>query len=210
MIGASDIVRMTDADVERVVPVLARAFAGDPLFVWIEPDPARRAVFLQGFMRALAWRSHLFSLAFTSAPLALGASLWKGPELDELSVEQKRRCGLDRAMDPLDANGRRRLSAMDEVEDLLALTVPLPRWYLGVLAVTPEAQGQGLGQRLVEGVLARADAEGLPVSLETMREANLDYYARFGFARAAEGRLAGDGPRFWILRRAPASSPGRP
>ena len=208
--GVSAIVRMADADVERVAPVLARAFAADPLFVWIEPDPARRAVCLQGFMRALAWRSHLFSVAFTSAPLGLGASLWKGPELDALSAEQERRCGLDRVMDPLDAEGRGRLSAMDEVEDLLALTVPLPRWYLGVLAVTPEAQGQGLGQRLVEGVLARADADGLPVSLETLREANLDYYARFGFARAAEGRLAGDGPRFWILRRPPASSSGGP
>ena len=204
MIGASEIVRMTDADVERVAPVLASAFAEDPLFVWIAPDPARRGTFLEGFMRALAWRSHLFAEAFTSAPQALGASLWKGPELEQLSVEQSQTAGLDRVMEPLDAEGRRRLSAMDEVQDLLARTVPLPRWYLGVLAVAPGAQGQGLGQRLVEPIFSRADAASLPVSLETMREANLDYYARFGFARVAEGRLAGNGPPFWILRRPPA------
>ena len=205
MTRASTIVRMTDVDVERVVPVLTLAFAVDPLFAWIAPDPARRSVFLEGFMRALAWRSHLFSEAFTSAPEALGASLWKGPDLDRLSPYQSRRAGLDEVAGPLDAEGRRRLAAMDEVAELLARAVPLPRWYLGVLAVAPEAQGQGLGARLLEPVLARADAASLPVSLETMKEANLDYYARFGFTPAAAGSLRGGGPPFWILRRPPSA-----
>ncbi len=61
------VVRMTDRDVERVMPVLARAFDEDPLFVWIEPDGERRAAFLAGFMRALAWRSHLYAEAYTTA-----------------------------------------------------------------------------------------------------------------------------------------------
>lgn len=72
---SGSIVRMQDADVDRVAPVLAGAFAYDPLFAWIEPDPAQRAAFVETFMRALAWRSHLFAEAFTTAPDVLGASL---------------------------------------------------------------------------------------------------------------------------------------
>ncbi len=72
MEGRPAIVRMTDGDVERVPPILARAFTADPLFAWIEPDQARRAAFLVGFMRALAWRRHLLAEAYTTADEALG------------------------------------------------------------------------------------------------------------------------------------------
>ena len=99
---------MTDGDADRAAPVLARAFQDDPLFVWIEPDPGVRALFLARFMRALAWRSHLFAEAWTIAPLALGASLWVGPDLGALSPEQLQRSGLDRADLDLPAPSRSR------------------------------------------------------------------------------------------------------
>ena len=199
------IVRMTDADVERVVPALVRSFDGDPLFGWIEPRPEPRAAFVEAFMRALAWRSHLFAEAFTTAPEPLGASLWKGPDLGRLSPQQLARCGLDRVDDVLDAAARERFAAVDVVEDVLEEKVPLPRWYLGVLGVDPTHQARGWGARLMKPILDRADAAGLPVSLETMREGNVAYYHRHGFEVAARFEVAAGAPACWVMRR-PAQS----
>jgi GNAT superfamily N-acetyltransferase len=201
---------MADADVDRVAPVLARAFDQDPLFLWVEPDPVPREAFLVAYMRALARRSHILAEAFTTAPEPLGAALWKGPELGRLSEEQFRRAGFPEALALLSGPAQGRLAALLAVEDILEREIPLPRWYLGVLAVGPEAQGQGRGGRLLQPILERADREGLPVSLETLRERNVGYYERLGFEIAARGRLAGGGPPFWVMRRGPRGETARP
>jgi len=166
--GPPAIVRMSDADPPRVAPVVARAFHDDPLFVWMEPDPATRQLLLTGMFEALAWRSHLYAEAFTTAGDPLGVSLWKGPDLHDLSPEQLRRTGLDRVEQPLGTASRERFAGgFGRVDELLESLEPGPRWYLGVLAVAPEAQGRGLGGALMRPILARADAERLPVTLET-------------------------------------------
>lgn len=198
------IARMRDADVDRVVPLLVRAFTSDPLFDWIEPRPEPRERFVAAFMRALAWRSHLLAEAFVTSPDVQGASLWKGPDLGRLSPEQLARCGLDRVGDLLDPAARERFEAAD-VEDVLDREVPLPRWYLGVLGVDPGSQRRGLGVRLMKPILDRADEQGLPVSLETMREGNVAYYRRHGFEVAATLALPAGGPTCWVMRRAPQS-----
>ncbi len=200
---------MTDADVERVAPMLARAFADDPLFVWIEPDGERRAAFLTGFMRALAWRSHLFAEALTTAGEIFGASLWKGPELGRLSPEQLARSGLDRVHELLgEAAAERFERGMGHVEALLERDLREPHWYLGVLAVEPAHQGRGLGGRLMRPILERAAAEGVAVTLETTRAGNVAFYQRYGFEVLHHGDLPGGGPPFWTMRRAPVHSPG--
>ena len=68
-----------------------------------------------------------------------------------------------------------------------------PHWYLAVLGTDPSFQRTGAGTALLEPVLARVDAEGLPAYLETQKEANLAWYGRFGFdvvERARSGRRA--------------------
>ena len=161
---SSQVVRMTDADVDRVAPMLVRAFDADPLFEWIEPRPGPRAAFVGAFMRGLAWRSHLFAEAFRTAPDLDGVSLWKGPDLGRLSEDQLARCGLDRVAPLLDADARARFEAAGVVEDVLETRVPLPRWYLGVLGVDPARQSRGWGALLMKphpGPRRRGRARGL-------------------------------------------------
>ena len=50
-------------------------------------------------------------------------------------------------------------------------------------------------------VLARADAAGHPVYLETHREANVRFYGRHGFEMVGDDVV--DGLRVWGLRRLP-------
>lgn len=199
--------RTTDADPPRIAPVVARAFARDPLFLFVEPDDAVRHRFLVPFFEALAWRSHLYAEAFLatdSSGAPLGASLWKGPDLHELTPAQLRRSGLDRVEAALSPSARERFDrAFGRIGPLVDAAAPRARWYLGVLAVAPEAQGRGLGGELMRPILERADRERLPVTLETASARNVALYARFGFETVVSEEIVGGGPRFWVLRREP-------
>nr|QQZ52074.1 GNAT family N-acetyltransferase [Phenylobacterium glaciei] len=48
-----------------------------------------------------------------------------------------------------------------------------PHAYLWFLGVRPEAQGLGVGSRMLKAGLAKVDAAGLPAYLESSNEANV-------------------------------------
>ena len=56
------------------------------------------------------------------------------------------------------------------------------------LYVAPQAQGRGVGAAVMAGVLADADARGLPVRVGALRESDANrFYARHGFELVEEG-----------------------
>jgi ribosomal protein S18 acetylase RimI-like enzyme len=76
-----------------------------------------------------------------------------------------------------------------------------PHWYLAVLGTDPSFQRTGAGTALLDPVLARIDAEGLPAYLETQKEANLAWYGRFGFELVERVDVRAC-PPIWTMRRA--------
>jgi ribosomal protein S18 acetylase RimI-like enzyme len=74
-----------------------------------------------------------------------------------------------------------------------------PHWYLWMLGVDPERQGEGLGSRLLAEILERCEAERVAAYLEASTERNRALYLRHGFEDAGELRLPGDGPRMWPM-----------
>ncbi len=83
-----------------------------------------------------------------------------------------------------------------------------PHWYLAVIGADPAAQGGGHGAALLRSGLAKADAAGLPVCLESSKPSNLPIYEHFGFTVREEFRLPGGGPTLWAMRREPRSPAG--
>ena len=79
-----------------------------------------------------------------------------------------------------------------------------PHWLMDQLAVEPAAQGRAIGGALIRVAIASAEADGLPLLLETGVRANVALYGRFGFRIFAEGDAPGGGPRVWFMRRDPA------
>jgi hypothetical protein len=59
-----------------------------------------------------------------------------------------------------------------------------------------------VGSFLVMPTLERADGEGLPVYLETEKEANVAYYRRFGFEVQRELTVGGE-LQVWTMLRPP-------
>lgn len=88
-----------------------------------------------------------------------------------------------------------------------------PHFYVPYVGVAPEAQGTGLGTRLLGRTLERADAAKLPTYLEATSERNAALYARLGFEHLGAFTVLGS-PPLWPMRRPAASPrgslPGRP
>lgn len=60
--------------------------------------------------------------------------------------------------------------------------------YLGNIALLPDYQNRGLGGRLVSGVIAEADSQGVTVSLQVLKSnpRARRFYEELGFAAAGE------------------------
>jgi ribosomal protein S18 acetylase RimI-like enzyme len=82
-----------------------------------------------------------------------------------------------------------------------------PHWFLWVLGVEPERQGQGLGSRLLRSLNAKADAEKVPCYLETDRQTSVRIYQNHGFEVTSEAVLRGADTNMWFMQRAPAAQP---
>jgi hypothetical protein len=61
-------------------------------------------------------------------------------------------------------------------------------------------------EALMEPVLLKANASGIPCYLETFNEKKLGFYKRLGFRIVGAGRIPGGGPPFWAMTRAPRAT----
>jgi ribosomal protein S18 acetylase RimI-like enzyme len=180
--------------------LLARAYAQDPLLAWVFPDEDTRrdstAAWLgvtveryldvgeveevreDGVLAAVAlWRRPLTTLAGPPDQLPTAFGLLRALVGAERAAEVA--AGFSAAPQPPD---------------------DVPGAYLHFLAVAPGARGRGLGGQLLDRVLARSRADGVPLRLDTTNPASLPFYESHGLTVTTEARLGPAGPRIWRLR----------
>ena len=199
-VGGVDVVRLQPSELRAASVVLARAFHDDPAWIWVFPDPRRRA-------ELLPW---LFRLGFdvTAADVwatpgeLLGAARWLPPGRAAMRVGATLRALVATPIRLGAATGRF-LAYGRAVELLRAEVATGPHWYLGGIGVDPAAQRQGIGAALLRPGLAGAARDGLPCVLLTNNEANLGFYGEHGFEVVREGRTPEDGPRAWAMVKSP-------
>lgn len=195
----------TPADYDAVAADLAEAFVADPVLDWLLRDDAARATARRMFFRFIV------SIYAAQKPTILrpagggAAAIWVRSEdmmsaakpglLDELrsTFVFIRACGL------------KRVSRANEVRAAMDANHPMdrPHDYLSFLGVRPEAQGHGIGSRLLKAYTPRLDAEGRAAYLETGTPRTLSLYQSHGFAITGEWKAGRDGPTMWSLWREP-------
>jgi len=77
---------------------------------------------------------------------------------------------------------------LDKVHQRL---IPGRHWYLLALGVEPSVEKERLCATLLEPILSRADAQGLPCYAETFNPKDLSFYKRLGFRIAGSGKSVG-------------------
>jgi ribosomal protein S18 acetylase RimI-like enzyme len=195
-----EIVRLERSRLDEASAVLARAFFDDPAWVWLLPDPDRRA-------RLLPW---LFRMGFditaadvyATAGTVLGAARWLPPGRAPMRFAATVRAlvatplRLGQTTPPFLAYGR-------AVEALRAETTTGPHWYLAGIGVDPAARRQGIGGALLAPGITAAERDGVPSVLLTNNEENLAFYEEHGFRIVREGETPKDGPHAWAMVRRP-------
>lgn len=179
--------------------MLVRAFADDPVARWACPDDALRPRMLGRFHAARDCQMLRAGEIWMTAG-GESAAVWAAPDGWRSSIRDD--LEFSRAM--LHPRLLRRAPLVGF--GLLGLErhhpPRPPHWYLATLGTEPADQGRGLGTAALAPVLEECDRDGVAAYLESSKESNVDYYARFGFRVTEEVRLP-RGPRVWPMWREP-------
>ena len=193
---------LKESQLDEAGEVLSRAFFDDPLLEYILPDKDSRLGKLAWFMRSGAKYGQLYGEIHTTPETVDGAAVWLPPGESDMSLFRMARAGMLLAPFKLGLGALRRFfTVMNHMEALHKRDMAEDHWYLMILGVDTVRQGQGVGSSLVAPMLARADADGLPCYLETMKERNVVFYERQGFRVKVEDDIPKGGPHFWTMER---------
>ena len=180
---------MGPADVDEAVAVLASAFAGDPTWAWVFPDPVQRPAQHAWLWRLFVEGARRYSSVWLSADRA-AAAVWITPGGTDLSPEQEEE--LAGWLAGLPGPARERAAAAIERFEA-AHPRHEPHYFLSLLGTHAAHRGRGIGFGLLADNLRRVDEAGMPAYLEASNPANVVLYERFGFRRHGSFSLP-DGP----------------
>ncbi len=199
----SNVPNLQAAQVDEASHVLARAFFDDPMVMYVIPDDEKRRRHLPWFFRLAARYGNLWGENFTTPGKVDGAAIWLPPGDNITKPLRMIRLGLLAAPFKFGLPSFMRFfTALNRLEHLHKRDVPPEHWYLFVLGVDPERQGQGVGGTIIQPVLERADRDHLPCYLETMKERNVTFYRKQGFEVVVDDVFP-NGPHYWTMKRDP-------
>ena len=200
--GAEAPVVAEPADIDAVAADLSAAFRTDPQFCWFMRDDAKRDAARLRFMKMLL-REVALPTGEVTRPASGGAvAIWIPSEhLGPNTLMEELRT-IPAILGATGFGRLNRISAMRAAMDKLHPT-DRPHAYLWFLGVTPEAQGMGVGSRMLAAGLAKVDAEGKAAYLESSSPANVPLYQRYGFEVMQEFRAMPEAPPAWAMWRNP-------
>jgi ribosomal protein S18 acetylase RimI-like enzyme len=191
-----DIRIATRTDVQEVAVTLTGAFANDPVWGWVFPDPAPMEVWWR------FWADPAIAQGWVHlTPTPGAAAVWLPPGGTELFAEDEAHLApLAQAL--VSDRSATLLETMDTFEANRPTEVP--HFYLTLLGTAPDQRGRGLGMALLAAGLERIDAQREPAYLESSNPVNIPRYESVGFESIGEFRIPGsDAPvtQMWRASR---------
>lgn len=132
-----------------------------------------------------------------------GVSVWSKPVSREVEAEKssiKKKFILNQM-------GEQSLQTYNEIVEFMSCQAePYINdnfWYLSILGVLPEYQGQGLGPALVLNMLKKTDHLKVSTYLETFTPRNMSFYRRLGYKEIQSFSEPVTGADYWLMVRVP-------
>ncbi|MEM9244601.1 MAG: GNAT family N-acetyltransferase [Cyanobacteria bacterium P01_F01_bin.153] len=200
-----DIVPLKTSDFAIAIDCLAAAFAQDPLISHFLPDDAEaKRLALEKMSQGILNCSQPDHI-YTTAERPKGVAIWSPPEDSEASLAKLWNLVTSGLLQtPLYLRWDRLLELvwlLSTVVQMHERLMPEPHWYLGMLGVSPQCQGQGIGGRLIQPTLELADRSNTPCYLETTTPAAVRFYERHGFQTIHQDFFVGH--PYWAMKRSP-------
>ncbi|BAU11103.1 acetyltransferase [Leptolyngbya sp. NIES-3755] len=198
-----EIVKLNSSDFEKASDQLAAAFSQDPLIGHFLTD--HNAIALKQMSRALLNFAQPYDRTYTTAETLKGVAVWLPPEASQFNLSQLWQVVTSGLLTvPFYLRWERILDFASFISTEIRLhdkTAPEPHWYLAMLGVSPECQGQGIGGKLLQPVLQEADRTSTPCYLETSTTGAVRFYQRQGFEIVHHGTFVGR--EYWAMKREP-------
>lgn len=200
-----NLARLTAAQKAPAADLFTRSFQDDPAYTHIFPDPQERSRALRRVFDGVLTVALRYGQVDTTTGLH-GVACWTLPGQHEVTLWRSLRTGfaLQRPVFGFSSAARQRfMDVIGYIEKTHKQVMTRPHWYLWALGVDPPYQGQGVGSRLLQPVLAQADAARAPCYLETQTERNVAFYRRHGFAVATAEQVPHQDIMVWTMVREP-------
>jgi ribosomal protein S18 acetylase RimI-like enzyme len=191
---------VTPGDLGALGGVLGRAYADDPIWSWVYPQPDRSRRLARMF-RSLLDATRDRGATVLTDQARRGAAIWQRSDDRSLGALGNLRMGT--TMIASGARIRRSYAVMRAIERRHPQE---PHWYLAVLGTDPAHQGEGVGSALVRHVVDDQANISEPAYLETETEANVPFYERHGFEVIGQLDVPRGGPHLWLMWRDPPES----
>ncbi len=190
--GLDTLAQLNESHIEPAATALAEAFQDYPVFSYVFPDAAARKDALPGLFRSMVHYGLQHGEVYATSPAMEGATVWLPPGIPGGTSENPE---VDK-----EALGRFGYYGYC-VYTVREKYAPGPHWFLELIGVTPDNQGEGFASRLIKPMLERIDRENLPCYLDTELEKNVTIYQRYGFKVVDDNVVSGTGVRSWGMLR---------
>jgi ribosomal protein S18 acetylase RimI-like enzyme len=196
--------RLTLADLERAVEVQSRAFASDPLWVYLVPDEKQRWKDLRRLFVPTFRLGILSQQAYGVGDPLEGVAVWNLPG-EKTPLSAILRAGFWRVLlsPGTIAQFRKAIPIFSQFERMQKQFALDTYYYLSTISVHPDVQGKGVASRLIRPFLAKADAEGIGAYTETMTPENVGLYEHYGYRVMEAYQVPGTDLCIWSFYRAP-------
>ena len=132
---------------------------------------------------------------------AYGVSVWSRPINEKLKREKHQQ----KAAFLFNHMGKNSLEAYNSIVDFMSGKarpfIDNAAWYLSIIGILPEHQGQGLGVSLVKNVLDKTDPLKIPTYLETFSPRNITFYNRIGYQVIDSFHEPTTDAKYWLMQR---------
>jgi len=175
--------------------IIGDSFSDDPVNLWIFKHPSG----IVSFNTKIAKKLYIPDGFGHVMDDESGGALWLPPGANKHIPLYK---SIDIALSMIRYGGFKSVPQGMLIDHYLTGKKPKePHFYLYAIGARKNQQGKGIGGKLMEAGLARADSENMPVYLESTKEANVPFYRRFGF-NVIEKTEPGHGcPPLWLMYR---------
>lgn len=186
--------------------MVGRAFADDAMFSEFFEDAEKRLRVALFFMRMPVYQTFGAGELYTTSEKTEGIAGWFPPGVDPSRPSVVFRTVPLTWLVRFAFSSGRKMSAMFQfLEERHHTLIQSDHWYLQILAVDPEHQGQGHASALLKPMLSRIDAAGMETYLETPGPQNVPMYEHFGFEVRDSGTIPTTRVPYWCMVREPQS-----
>ena len=196
----NELIMLRKDQIKPASRMLDRAFRDDPVTRYaFGADIASERPYAYEFLLRYYFGQ---ALIYTPSERLEGIAIWQRYPLAKLSFWHSITSGAIWPALRTGTGAGNRMRVLEKyMEQKHAELVPAPHWYLAMLGVDPQFQGQGYASLLLNSMLARIDEEQLPCFLETTKAKNVPLYQHFGFNVIAEYVLPDSAVKFWGMLR---------